>query len=423
MMKIIILTSGSRGDVQPYIALAKGIQNKGYNVKLVANSNFKDFVEDNNIKFCPVNLDIKELVESEEGIKLIESRNVVNFLLKFLDLFKKSLVQFFDEILEYCNDSDLIIHSPTAFVASYIAVKMNIPSIGAYLQPFSKTKEFPNFAFPQNISYLPFYNELSHYLFDFLSWQMIRPSVNYITNQRLKIGKLPFFFISSKFQEKNNFPIIYGYSSHIIPKPKDWRESLNITGYWFLENNNYIPPKELENFLNTDKKIIYIGFGSMSNRNSEEVAKIIENTINKLNIKAVVLSGWKGINKIENENIYMTDYIDHNWLFPKISACVHHSGAGTTSACLKSATPQIPIPFFADQPFWANRVYSLGLASKPIKRKNLNEENLFFSVKSILEDKEISKRAKEISKKISQENGIENALKSIDNILYRKTML
>lgn len=416
-MKISIVTSGSRGDVQPYLVLAKALRDKGYDVKLIANSNFKEFIEENNVKFCPLNVDIKELVESEEGLKLIESGNVITFLGKFLDLFKKLFIQFFDDMLEYCSDADLIIHSPTAFVASYIAVKFNVPSIGAYLQPFSKTKDFPNFAFPQDLSFLPLYNKLSHDLFDIISWQMVRPSINYITNERLKIGKLPFFFNPSKFQEEKDFPMLYAYSPSIIPRPKDWRESINVTGYWFFENNNYVAPKELEKFIDTDKKIIYIGFGSMSNRNSEQTSKMINNVINKLGIKAVVLSGWGGVNKIENENIYMTDYIDHNWIFPKVSASAHHCGAGTTSVCLKSGTPQIPIPFFADQPFWAKRIYDLGLSSKPIKRKKLNEDNLYYSIKNVLENKDISKRSKEISLKISQEDGIGNAINAIEKII------
>ncbi len=122
---------------------------------------------------------------------------------------------------------------------------------------------------------------------------------------------------------------------------------------------------------------IYIGFGSMSSRKPEETAQLILRALAQTGQRAVLLSGWNGLQaEVLPENVFLVQSVPHDWLFARVNAVVHHGGAGTTAAGLRAGVPSIIIPFFADQPFWGERVAALGVGPKPIPRKKLTAEKL-----------------------------------------------
>lgn len=417
-MNISIVTIGSRGDVQPYIALALGLNKNGHKVKIITNENFKEFIESYNVDFYPVEGDIREILNSEIGKKTLESGYSFNFLKHFFSILSEYFETLLDAVIQATNDTELIIFSPLAFISHSVAEYRNIKSISACLQPMNKTKDFPSFIFSEKLGFIPGYNEISHTILDLASWSLVQKSVNKILFKKFK--QTIKFSDKKRFLEKTNFNYLYGFSKYIIPKPIDWSENHHITGYWFLESQeNWSPSKELLDFLNTDKKIIYAGFGSMVNRNPEESSIIILDAIKGSDIKLIVTTGWGGL-KIDNitENIYVTDQIPHDWLFPKINAAIHHCGAGTTSAVLKAGIPSISVPFFSDQPFWANRIYNLGLSTKPINRKDLNSSNLRSAIKESLDNSNMINRCKIMGDKVSSENGVMNAVRIIENIIH-----
>jgi sterol 3beta-glucosyltransferase len=172
-------------------------------------------------------------------------------------------------------------------------------------------------------------------------------------------------------------PILYGFSPSVIPAPSDWNGNTFITGYWFVdESENWQPPTALLDFLQSGSPPVYIGFGSMSNRNPEQTADLVIQALALTNQRAILLSGWSGLQKANTpDSIFMIDSIPHSWLFPRVSAVVHHGGASTTAAGLKAGVPSVIIPFFGDQPFWGQRVADLGVGPKPIPRKKLTAEN------------------------------------------------
>jgi len=105
--------------------------------------------------------------------------------------------------------------------------------------------------------------------------------------------------------------------------------------------------------------------------------------------------------------------IPYDWLFPKVAAVVHHGGAGTLAAALRAGIPSIVIPFVADQPFWAQQVYKLGVAPKPMKRSVLNEKRLSDALRIAVNDKGLRKKARELGHLICREDGIATAIEII----------
>ena len=181
------------------------------------------------------------------------------------------------------------------------------------------------------------------------------------------------------------------------------------------------PPAALLDFLQYGSPPVYIGFGSMSNRNPEQTADLVIEALTLTNQRAVLLSGWGGLQGTNMpDSIFMIDSIPHSWLFPRVSAVVHHGGASTTAAGLKAGIPSVVIPFFGDQPFWGQRVADLGVGAKPIPRKRLTAERLAKAIQEVVTNEDMRRRAMKLGKQIQTENGIESAVEIINQLEKRK---
>jgi UDP:flavonoid glycosyltransferase YjiC (YdhE family) len=213
-------------------------------------------------------------------------------------------------------------------------------------------------------------------------------------------------------------PILYGFSPSVIPAPSDWSGNTHITGYWFIdETEDWQPPAALLDFLQSGSAPVYIGFGSMSNRDPEQTADLVIKALTLSNQRAILLSGWGGLQRTNlPDSIFMIDSIPHSWLFPRVSAVVHHGGASTTAAGLKAGVPSVVIPFFGDQPFWGQRVADLGVGTKPIPRKRLTAERLANAIQEVVTNEDMRQRAAKLGKQIQTENGIESAVEIFNKL-------
>ncbi|MBC7476154.1 MAG: glycosyltransferase family 1 protein, partial [Candidatus Sericytochromatia bacterium] len=310
-MKITIVSSGSRGDIQPYIALGIGLQKSGHDVTIATHGNFKDFVEENGLKILEMVGNPKEILDSEQGKTMLESgSNPFKSMPMLIDLFKTHLGKFFDGLIEKLEGTEAIIFTTTTFQSYYIAKKLGIPSIAAYLLPFSNTSDFPNIFVPNPHKLGFIYNKMTHLMMEQLLWQPFRKITNEWLTKELKLEPIPFL---GNLGGRNTdlFPIVYGFSPSVIPKPKDWNDSVHITGYWFLDKaEEYIPEPKLKDFIESDKAPIYIGFGSMTNRHPEQVASMVIEALNKTGQRGILLSGWGGMSNDDlPDNILMVDSV------------------------------------------------------------------------------------------------------------------
>jgi UDP:flavonoid glycosyltransferase YjiC (YdhE family) len=247
-------------------------------------------------------------------------------------------------------------------------------------------------------------------------WQQGRSADTAARQQVLELPAAPFFgpFKSPRLQ---NSPVLYGFSEAVIAKPADWGSQAHITGYWFLESErDWQPPPGLEAFLQRGPTPISIGFGSMSSRKAEETAQLILQALAKSGQRAILLTGWKGL-QVDTlpENVFALDSAPHEWLFSHVSAVVHHGGAGTTAAGLRAGVPSIVVPFFADQPFWGQRVADLGVGPAPIPRKKLTADRLAQAIQQAVQDSAMQQRASSLGEKIRAENGIARAVALIEH--------
>jgi sterol 3beta-glucosyltransferase len=265
-------------------------------------------------------------------------------------------------------------------LAKALSEARRIPFAIARLQPLTPSRELPPMVLSGSRQKLPGVLSLgAHHLLFQMVWGVMRPAINDIVRPQLglqpysKFG--PYLFQSALHQAK----VINGFSKHVLPRPADWPESSQVTGYWFFHQAQWRPPEALSEYLAAGPKPIYIGFGSMVSSNATSLTETVLAAVKKSRRRAVLASGWGGLageEGAQSEQIFFLRHAPHEWLFPRMSAAVHHGGAGTTAAAVRAGIPSVIVPFYGDQPFWARCLNRQGVAPPAVDRKGLTADTL-----------------------------------------------
>lgn len=425
-MKIAILALGSRGDVQPYIALGNGLKQAGNTVRLVTHQNFESLVTSHGLEFWNMRGNVQDVIESQELRDLLDKGNFIAITRYTTKAAESAAIHWAEDGLAACQDTDLLITGiGSRYIGLALAEKLHLPVLQTYLVPFTPTKTFPSALVPPTLPNLGgTFNYITHQLTQQMMWQGSRSADTLARKQVFDLP--PASFLGPKPAASSQaLPTLYGFSPSVIPAPSDWSNNHHVTGYWFLDSaDDWTPPQDLLNFLQAGSPPIYIGFGSMTTRKPEETTDLVIKALKLTNQRAILASGWGGLQKTDlPESIFMIDSIPHAWLLPQVAAVVHHGGAGTTAAGFRAGVPSIVIPFFADQPYWGQRVAELGVGPAPIPRQKLNIDRLAHAIQIAVTDKAMRKRAVDIGSKINAEDGIACAVEIIQKLdISRKTL-
>ena len=411
--RIGIIALGSRGDVQPYVALGKGLQDAGYFVRLVTHESYERFVRSYGLDFLPVKGNVQELMQTEEVRLLLEKGNFLAITSFTVREARRAALHWAEAGLGGCQGLDLLLAGMGGLnVGLALAEKLDVPFMPAYVIPFTPTTAFPGVLFPQALARLGgVVNWWTHLLTRQVMWQGYRRADNQARKQVLGLPAAPFWGPHGA-NRLRRAPTLYGISPSVVPKPADWGSNIHVTGYWFLEAEpEWTPPSALVDFLHQGPAPVYIGFGSMTQRKPEEAADLILRAVAQTQQRAVILSGWDGFRKQElPDTVFVVDSVPHDWLFAQVTAVVHHGGAGTIAAGLKAGVPSVVIPFFGDQPFWGHRVAALGVGPEPIPRSKLNGEQLAQAIHQAIHDQPMRQRAADLGAKIRGEDGVAEAV-------------
>jgi sterol 3beta-glucosyltransferase len=419
-VQIAIITIGTHGDVQPYVALGSGLQLAGHKVTLATHRTFAGLVERHGLAFTPIAGDMRGIVESGGGLKIVETgHNPVAMMYHLLRAVEPLLYQIVEDCLNACRGADLVLASAVAYFSALLATqKLRKPLWGAFLQPFFPNTRYPMPAFPPLPENWPFrarYNRLTYEATVWLMWLLAGRLSNKIRREVAGFPPLTYRLWRNSIYDPNQL-YLYGYSEQLLPRPPEWPENLHITGYWFLDQQtDWQPPAELLDFLQAGKPPVYIGFGSMSSRDPERVTDIVLNALRITQQRGVILTGWKGLSGRDlPDHVLRLDFVPHEWLFPQMAAVVHHGGAGTTAAALRAGVPQVIVPFGVDQNLWAHQAHKIGVASRPIPRRRLTAERLAAAIAQSSNDPAMRQRASAISQHIQAEDGIARTVEMIE---------
>ncbi len=217
-------------------------------------------------------------------------------------------------------------------------------------------------------------------------------------------------------------PVVHGVSEHVVPRPADWPEHAVMTGFWTLEDEDWSPPASLEKFLTNGEPPVYIGFGSVSGKVGETLPEAIVSAVKKIGVRAVVAFGPDMSESVRQSlpgDIYPLDRAPHTWLFPHMAAVVHHGGAGTVAAGLRAGKPTVVCPLMTDQPFWARRVYELGVGPRPVPLKKLTANRLAEALHTTLNDSNMIERAHRLGRQLQEEDGVGRAVAQLERWVHR----
>ena len=416
-MRIVVIAPGSRGDIQPYIALGKGLQTSGHDVQVVTNAEFESLVHSYGLDCRPIAFGVENAFQEEATRSAMEGGSVLASFAKLAELARRSARLLAEVGMEACRNADLILSGFAGLLIGYsLSEKLGIPLVRAYNVPLTPTSEFPGALVPV-APFLPagIANRLSHIATRQVVWQAARMAGAKARREVLGLRPAPFFgpFRTDRLAGD---PVLCGWSSHVIPKPSDWNDAIHVTGYWYLdEPSDWTPPPGLEAFLSRGSRPIYVGFGSMSRLDPTATTSLVLEAIRMSGQRAVVHSGWGGLSSDDlPEEVFLTGSVPHAWLFPRMAAVVHHGGAGTTAAGFRAGVPSLLVPFHGDQPFWARLTAGLGVGPEPIARKRLTAERLAASIQSALSDASMRKKSATLGEKIRREDGVAQAVRLIE---------
>ncbi|MEM7335735.1 MAG: glycosyltransferase [Chloroflexota bacterium] len=414
-MKLSIITIGSRGDVQPYVALGCGLQKAGFDVSIVTYEYYRQFIEAYGLKLKPLQGDPKEILGSENGRNWVRSQgNPVKFVKNFIALTKARIAPMMKDAVEQLADAEIILYSDLGIVGYHVAEKYQTPLIETHLQPFGITKTFPSVGAPPWIKLGGLYNQISHWVTEQMLWQPFRTLVNDLRRTELDLRPIPFWGPFKKIKTEGN-PTLHAYSPHVLPKPSDWPRWRHVTGNWVLPPEpGWQPDPKLVDFLNAGKPPVYVGFGSMVDEEPEKLVEMVLTAVSHTNNRIILSSGWAGFTASNlPDNAYIIQSVPHEWLLPQMAAVIHHGGAGTTAAGLRSGVPSMAAPYFADQFFWADRIYNLGVSPKLPPRPKLTMDILTHAIQEATQNSVMKNNAARIGQLLHAEDGIETAVKII----------
>lgn len=411
-LNIAILVVGTRGDVQPFLAMAKRLKEFGHHVRLATHANFSSFVKEAGIGFYPLGGDPRVLAGY-----MARNKGFIPSGPGEISIQRKQLKAIIESLLPACTEPDLetgkpfraqsIIANPPAYGHTHVAEALGVPLHIFFTMPWTPTYEFPHplARVPQSAGYW-----LSYIVVDLLIWWGIRGYINDFRKKKLKLAPIAYF--STYHGSISHLPTGYMWSSHLVPKPKDWGPLVDVVGYCFLNlGSKYQPQEEFVQWIQKGSQPIYIGFGSMPLEDSQKITGIILEALKDTGQRGIIDRGWGDLGHFTEvpENVFLLEDCPHDWLFPQCSAVVHHGGAGTTATGLKAGCPTTIVPFFGDQFFWGDRVHQRGLGPAPIPISQLSVENLSNAIRFMLQP-EVKSHALELAKLIENEDGVAAAV-------------
>jgi sterol 3beta-glucosyltransferase len=429
-LKFVLLTIGSRGDVQPYIALAKGLMAHGHKVKIASHSEFRKWVEGYGIEYAEIAGDPGELMK----IMIEHGMFSVSFIRDAASKFRSWIDDLLMTSWEACIGADVLVESPSAMAGIHIAEALQIPYFRAFTMPWTRTRAYPHAFIVPEQKMGGSYNYLTYVLFDNVFWKGISGQVNRWRRKTLKIPKT-----SLDQMQQSKVPFLYNVSPSVFVPPVDFSDWISVTGYWFLDEgaDNFKPPVDLADFIarakHDNQKIVYIGFGSIVVSDSNELTRAVIESVQKAGVRCILSKGWsdryadnaKGAEprtevKLPPE-IFQIKSAPHDWLFPQLDAAVHHGGSGTTGASLRAGIPTIIKPFFGDQFFYAGRVEDLGVG---IFLKKLNVSQFSKALVEATTNEKMIARAASIGQHIRSEHGVDTAIERIYREMdYAKSLI
>jgi len=414
-MRITLLAFGTRGDIQTLLAFGVGLQRAGHTVQMATQANFCELVESYGLRCAPVAADVR----------LPGQKDVKTGRLPVYDQYRLArhyLTQILDTVWEAARDAEALVFSDWGRIPGvHLVEKLAVPAFMSLGHPMQM-----RFLYPEtNVhgpAWLPLYSRLRKMVLWYLG---LGRGINVWRRKALGLPQTSFWRSETEIKRRR-IPLFYAHSPAVFPKPESWPTWLHVTGFWFLDlPQTWTPPADLVDFLKAGPPPLCVGFSSMVDRRVRNLADVVLAALAQTRQRAVLLSGWSALGQTGNlpANVYVIDKLPHDWLFPQVSAVVHHGGPGTLAAAIRAGAPSVVIPFALDQPFWGARVAALGIGPAPLDPRRLTAEALAQAMTQVTQDQSLRERAAELGRHIRAEDGVGNAVALFEQYISTRELI
>jgi sterol 3beta-glucosyltransferase len=346
-VKLAAVTFGTEGDTRPIATLCSALRDAGHDVTLLAAEGTLGSARDLDVPHTALAGDIRSMLQPRDG------GAGLNAATRALSrVANDNATAWMRQTLESATGSDAIICAGlAAFVGFSVAEKLDVPALGAGMIPLTPTAEFPS-------SFLPprrvprWLNRFSHRFVAEMLWRAFRRAIN---EARVGVCGLP-----PRSKLWSAYPMLYGISPSLLPKPTDWPSNAFMCGQWVRPVDDWDAPQALQDFLSAGEAPIYVGFGSMVGYDRNVMRDAVVTAV--AGRRALFYPGWSGTEGLElPKNFCLLEETPHDWLFRRTSLVIHHGGSGTTHSAARAGIPSVVLPFAGDQPFWAERRKRFGI--------------------------------------------------------------
>lgn len=425
----VLLGWGSRGDVEPLVALALGLQEARREVVVVCGPDYGGWVRSLGLAAMPFSIDMQRAMRSPQGRSWLggadSSRAELATMREVFAAFAPVLVM---DLRRIVRPGDLVVSGAITFnPALTLQEQLGVRHVAAVLTPGIPTRSGPASLSPVVAHQDSLLNRASGTAALLALWQVMKRPADLL---RSSYG-LPHDSVISYSRKAFRTPVLVGASRHLLPPPTDWPPVVHPTGAWFLPDA-VLPALEprVEQFVATGPAPVYVGLGSMTNPDPVATMRLLLDAVAAAGVRAVVHRGTDLagadlaalVSPEQQDTVLFVDAVAHARLFPRMAAVVHHGGAGTTHAATRSGVPQVVVPHIGDQPYWGRRVHDLGLGPAPIRRPDLTVANLAAAIRAATHHPAVRHRAALLGRQVRSERGVDTAVRLLERLAREQPM-
>ncbi len=406
MMRVLIATTGSDGDVRPFLALARELRGRGHDVLFAAPDRYAQSAVEHDVAFRSIGppWDAEEL--SRTLARVLAKSNPLAQLAIILESLAEPQRRMVPELLAMVPEHDVVVYQPILVAAPAAARARKVPHVSLQLTPLHRAR-----------SYSPVGGDLGPRLNGAL-WslarRMLRGATDATLNTIVEAAGLPAW--RDVLAEASSSPLldIVAVSPRIIQRDPAWPASSHVTGYLFLDDADFVPDPELATFVEGERPVV-VGFGSMHGFDAEARTRTILDAVGDLPRKVVLLAGWAGLGRADlPAHVHLARFVPHSWLLPRAACVVHHGGAGTTAAAFRAGIPQTFVWHFGDQPSWARLAKARGVSAGSVLHTKLRARWLRERIDRMLAGEGLQDAARRLGEGIREENGAASAADLIE---------
>jgi sterol 3beta-glucosyltransferase len=422
-MKVLVLTLGTRGDVQPFVALAQELGRRGHQVVVAAPERFADLVSSRGVIFQGVDDGPLRVLDSSSAAGEVAAGG-----LRAKAALMRRLPAMFTRVLDDCWQvastglgvgADVVVHNGQIMAGQHVAEKLGVPAVLALPMPMY----VPTGQFPWPGQHFP-------------AW--LPPRMNRLTYAGMKVPAVVFGRTVDRWRaglglprrrgrhdplrrpDGGPVPVLHAVSPAVLPRPVDWPATARVTGYWFADPPPVAEPVEpgLDALMpaGSDQPLVFVGFGSMAGPDPRAATQEVVQALRMAGVRGVLAGGWGGLGEAAAPELFLAGEVRHEVVFPRTAVIVHHGGAGTTAAAVRAGRPQVVCPFVGDQPFWGRRMHQLGVAPEPVDQRRLSAPRLAAAIREAIDDPAMISAARRLGDQVRAENGVATAVDVLEQV-------